>query len=1556
MADVKITYTLVDDVTAKAKKIQGSLETMEKTLKNIDDLNKKIGDSKDMANYAEQIKKVTTQTGGLNRSLIAVNSKLETQKKKANNSATAVNKLAEKQERLITALEDVNPLISDNSTEMGKAATNAKAYHTALGQVSAKSSNLNRSIGALTPKIETQADAFLRAHLASHAFEQSLDRVVDKEKELRDVMVAKNKEAKLQDRHFQNLDRNSAKAARSLDDTAEAMSKYRRKWDEIQSKDGALLDGMGMGATQYDLLKKFAAILPVIGVGLGGLGAMAASAGGTMGMLAGSAIRLSGALALLPGAYMAVGVAAGSFSAMNKTIFQPAIKGAEELTKLQEDLTKARAAEKPDAKKIAEIQKDIAAAQKSMPKSAARFNKQLAQTKSLWTQLWRGPDDERADFIIEKAAKGLLAMQVFMQKLNPLFYYAEMAFASMVDSATRISQNNKFVSNVIAIGRVSFDNFDKLLKVTENLAPLVSEIALNMAEVTNSALGSAVAWSEGYTTQQKIDEVSARTKKYFSDGLDSLKLWGSALGNFAKGFNTLFNGPGAKRFERMLGGTGKRFNSWSQGITGTTGSGAPRSLGGTPLPGAIVAADAKQTASQKYADFNENSLKVLGALGGVIGSIGSVLYKIGSNKQAADATVDFLEQLSGGIESFGGFALDAMTRLGPEMTKFFEAFGKAHKGSGEVLVTIITTIVKAITEVTKTVDKYTPNKLLAVVAGATAAATVVGSFIGTLAIAARIPKTGLAALKAVFDSVSRASKTKTPNTRTQTPVTTTSTTIQRVTIVSPNPLPVIIVGGTPNTKTPPGPAPVPIGPGGSKTRGRGRLRGNPPSTKTKPPKRPNPKGPRTIGIPKKPGGGGGATAAMLATYYGLTSGINGENFAGIASSIGGAVVGGKLGGRFGFAGSMVGSMVGSETALGLQEKYDKKGNITKGLAGLYGGKKALGAARSPLGRLGIRGAGQFLGSSAALPTALVGASVGSARGYERERSSGIKMSGIPSPQAALNVGIERHTFKDTHALEGYRRDMLMQASRTTKSHAGSALAGAPDSYSQELIQNGLKAANNPVGKGIGALAGLVKKAYDGAAKNTKTGGDRLKTQTDGVGKKVTKSLGGWARAVNQILGTMGVASSVVKSAQPSTKTASATGGQAGTSSQSAGGRAASGDSYYGSGRKGDSAQGSGSKTAGMSFNGHPGNVDAGLIPFIQKAQGSGLSVTSTTDHSKYTTSGNISNHFLGKAVDVSNGSSPTPQMDAFYNMLVPFARSGALSELIYKHNGWQRGSQYNYAGSDHFNHVHFALGSGGGGAGPLGALMGAVPTIPGVPDLGNTAFGQAVQARAGAVRKVLQAKLAAAAGGAMPGAESSSGLPTGDIPSMIAWAAAQYGAKPDGLTRIAQKESGFNTTVANTTDSNARAGTPSKGLFQFIASTFASMAPQAMAANPGAWQGVPMNWMDPKAQALTAAWAFTHGQGSHWSTMKWYGEGGDFMATKPQVIGVGDKQERVTITPKHKMRKGRGGSGSPTVNINISGLVVADDAGATKLADIVGPKVVAAIISASANASDGEDL
>lgn len=125
---------------------------------------------------------------------------------------------------------------------------------------------------------------------------------------------------------------------------------------------------------------------------------------------------------------------------------------------------------------------------------------------------------------------------------------------------------------------------------------------------------------------------------------------------------------------------------------------------------------------------------------------------------------------------------------------------------------------------------------------------------------------------------------------------------------------------------------------------------------------------------------------------------------------------------------------------------------------------------------------------------------------------------------------------------------------------------------------------------------------------------------------------------------------------------------------------------------------------------------------------------------------------------------------------------------------------------------------------------------------------------------------ASAANGQAPSNDTKD---VGEIKSFIEKAAAAYGTDPKVLTEVARRESNFQTGAVNNWDSNAKKGTPSKGLFQFIEPTFKSYAAQAKKANPQAWEGLgELNWLDWRQQALAAAWAIKNGHGSAWSTYK----------------------------------------------------------------------------------------
>ncbi len=124
--------------------------------------------------------------------------------------------------------------------------------------------------------------------------------------------------------------------------------------------------------------------------------------------------------------------------------------------------------------------------------------------------------------------------------------------------------------------------------------------------------------------------------------------------------------------------------------------------------------------------------------------------------------------------------------------------------------------------------------------------------------------------------------------------------------------------------------------------------------------------------------------------------------------------------------------------------------------------------------------------------------------------------------------------------------------------------------------------------------------------------------------------------------------------------------------------------------------------------------------------------------------------------------------------------------------------------------------------------------------------------------------------------------------NMLDSSASAYGANPQVLGGISRLESGDNPNARNGWDSNAQAGHASVGAFQFVPSTYAAFSKQAMAANPGAWRGINNTLMDPHAQALTTAWAITHGHSGDWSTYKraLAGAGGKVTGIKSPAIAT----------------------------------------------------------------------
>jgi hypothetical protein len=104
------------------------------------------------------------------------------------------------------------------------------------------------------------------------------------------------------------------------------------------------------------------------------------------------------------------------------------------------------------------------------------------------------------------------------------------------------------------------------------------------------------------------------------------------------------------------------------------------------------------------------------------------------------------------------------------------------------------------------------------------------------------------------------------------------------------------------------------------------------------------------------------------------------------------------------------------------------------------------------------------------------------------------------------------------------------------------------------------------------------------------------------------------------------------------------------------------------------------------------NVDVrgagpGMEVILLLAKSYKLDITAgKNDHDTYTSSGNISDHSRGWALDLSNGTSPTPEMDAlakfFHDNLGPI-----IKQLIWRDKDMFQG----FAVGGHMNHIHIAL-------------------------------------------------------------------------------------------------------------------------------------------------------------------------------------------------------------------------------------------------------------------------
>lgn len=1434
---VEVIYQLVDRLSSKADRIQKKISKLESSLERVDRLTTDLGKNKGLQTFAS--------TSG--RSIDSLNKKLATTDKKLK----TVNRSLDAHQRRLDAFNKSLEKANDNLAQHNKLLDEYNNQHKQGTSNAAVHARQQREFGnSLTPvtrKVNSQVSALGALDKAAASLQDSLSAVILKENKLGDAMARKNIHARNQIKNLKDVDRQANRTSSSMDRLGKSTNRAGRMWQHMQDtlrgrRDHSFfLDGFDFGAGMFINLRKIAAILPVIGVGFGGVAGMVAGATAAVGGLTGSVMKLSGALAVLPGMYAAVGITAASMKGISGSIFKPIMESKDALAGIDKQIANAQrslsqaqarnaasttpagsrssiaAVENAEAR-INELMKERSEISEKLPKDGQKLLDAVEKIKDHWREAWFGQNGNRATQAINDATRALTIGTALIHSWDVFFQRGIDTFSYMVDAASRLARNPFFMGAVASAMHKSFDNAKRMLNIAENLAPVTATIAENMTQVTSEVLDGVEGWSETYTEAEKIEKVQRKTLKWMREGVAQAKKWGKGLGDLGSALNTLTK-PMADEFDkRFFGKDGvlARFDKWADEM-------------------------AKGGDKSKLVKFSKNSFLILDAMGGVLLSLANVIGRIGSDKGATDATVEFLNLFAGGIEKFGGFALKAVKTLGPEFNDFFKAFGNAHDGSGDIIIKTLTAIMDINTKFIEMVNKIPySDKVLGVATAIGILATALGGLVGTIAGVGA----GIAGVVTVFRAITG------------------------------------MVEGF-------GAA---AGAAGAMGKGAGPLQRvmgafNPVAV-TAPL---HPTGAVMVWVMNPGGGGGGGVAPV-------------------------------------------------------------PGNKTK-------------PKRSIMDRL--RGIGSKAGKGAKI-TGFAGlvASLGSVA-LEADAQSGLTKKERSARVAAKRAKFQKEMDKGftLNPIEALKRNFStgFAASDSLTTKAGRLIANHKDpsnrknhrqvSGNRKHAEEGIKALKkNPFYNGTlpTTFDKTIAKSTKTVDKGLKNQARTVKTRSDQVGRAAVTPLARWVRRTHELIGSLNLPGAAAGSS-------SGSGGSLSVSmSRRASSGVTSGHTYGDSNRPVANRWGDSNRPA---VDPDAAGLSGAMGPAVSLATRMGGDITSGLRPGAITSSGLPSDHATGNAIDV--GGSP-----ALMSRIAMAANSlPGVKQVIYSPVGWSRnGGPFTPVSdaavkADHYDHVHIAMG----GSGPGGPMPGGMPgSIPGLPEFPNTVMGQAVAALAQNAHGQLSQQFSA--GGDPASMAAGAHGAGGSMQAIIQRAANAYGANPAGLLAVAQAESSLNPSAVNLTDSNALAGTPSRGLFQFIESTFNSMSPQAMAANPSAWAGVNREWLDPTAQALTAAWAFTSGQGSHWTTASHYRSGDG--------IGGGSAGRTGASTARPKVgrlngRRGGGGGGRRSgggggnvfqTTVVVQGALFLDEAGREQLGDMVGQHVAKHVIQASPNASTETDI
>lgn len=353
----------------------------------------------------------------------------------------------------------------------------------------------------------------------------------------------------------------------------------------------------------------------------------------------------------------------------------------------------------------------------------------------------------------------------------------------------------------------------------------------------------------------------------------------------------------------------------------------------------------------------------------------------------------------------------------------------------------------------------------------------------------------------------------------------------------------------------------------------------------------------------------------------------------------------------------------------------------------------------------------------------------------------------------------------------------------------------------------------------------------------------------------------------------------------------------------------------------------------------------GMSIYAREGARFGLRVSSGRRPGSITSSGNVSFHSSGDALDLAG--SPR-QMMAFARYMSQ-NYGPRLEELIYTPLGRgqvKNGQNYVYTGavaSDHYDHVHVADTQPGGASGsPIGQMLGGMGRVRlprrrsragGVPGaLSNRVTDIAAAGMERRVNAIAQAA-GLLGGGGMPGGALPGGYGGGAMTfQQVAALAESVGLPGIAFAQIARGESGFNPRAIG----HDPGGTRGLGLWQITTKYNDDII---------AMLGGPQAMLDPMINARAAkmiydrqgikAWygtryltdptAHYQGDGEGFGGIRmnkpewggWHARGGEFVARRPTIIGVGEGgAERVKIS-----RVSDGGGGRRPIYLHVDKIV-----------------------------------